>query len=360
MLSTLRPKRKFQDLIKGRQPKYGMVLGLLNIEGLQNSIDEAALILDSGLHLPNKGYLDVLGLTETFQHKDGSNVYSKVKTYTWYGKPSQKPVTSIGPRQGLGFWVKNHLTNRATIMEPNEANDNILWLRIVSKTDVLYIAVAYAPFDDGTPEHKEEAIEVFKTLKSNIQELQTSGTIILMGDLNARMPDITGDSGVTQNNKNGVLLKSLLKDSDLSVCVNQTQQEEQTHWTYLNPTEATIRKSIPDYILYPRSSRFLCNNYRVHPNVSCDSMHRLLTVRVNHSTNRKDSIWDPNISKTAIWSEDDIKVFKNIIDNELVLNTINTKTDITKNVTHLHKILKKAFLQNHGYSKTEIQSPGGS
>ncbi len=165
MLSTLRPKRKFQDLVKAKETMKGMVVGLLNIEGLQSSIDEVALILDSGLHLTKAGFLDILGLAETFENKDGSNVYSKVKTYKWYGKPSQKPVTSIGPRQGLGFWVKNRLASRVSIMEPCHANDNILWLRVLSKTDVLYIAVAYVPFDDGTPEHKEEAIEVFKTLK---------------------------------------------------------------------------------------------------------------------------------------------------------------------------------------------------
>ncbi len=228
-------------------------------------------------------------------------------------------------------------------METHDTNDNVLWLRILSKTNVLYVAVAYAPFDDGSEVHKQEATDVFNTLKLNIQELQTSGTVVLMGDLNARMPDITGDKGVTQNNKNGVMLKSLMKDSDLSACVNTTQQQEETHYTYLNHTADTVRKSIPDYILYPRSSISLCNNYRVHPNVSCDSMHRLLTVRVNFTTHKRDSIWDPNISKTAIWSIEDINTFKSIVDQELVLKPINNKGDIDNSVTHLNKILKKAF-----------------
>ncbi len=63
-MSTLRSKRKFKDQID-RETMIGMVFGLLNIEGLQTSIDEVALILDHGLHLSKAGYIDVLGMVET-------------------------------------------------------------------------------------------------------------------------------------------------------------------------------------------------------------------------------------------------------------------------------------------------------
>ncbi len=48
----------FKTQVQGpidRETMIGMVFGLLNIEGLQQSIDEVALILDSGLHLSKKG-----------------------------------------------------------------------------------------------------------------------------------------------------------------------------------------------------------------------------------------------------------------------------------------------------------------
>jgi hypothetical protein len=104
-----------------------------------------------------------------------------------------------------------------------------------------------------------------------------------MGDLNARLPAITGDTGVKHNNKNGVMLKSLLKDTCMSVCINKAQQEENKHWTFHNPTKKGDRPSVPDYILYPRANPNLCQNYKVHQSVACRSFHRLLTVEVNHS-----------------------------------------------------------------------------
>ncbi len=74
-------------------------------------------------------------------------------------------------------------------------------------------------------------------------------------------------------------------------------------------------------------------------------MHRLLTVRVNFTTHKRDSIRDPNISKTAIWSTEDKNTFKSIVDQYLVLKPINNKGDIDNSVIHLNKILKKAFDQ---------------
>jgi exonuclease III len=181
-----------------RDTRKGLMLALLNVEGMQESLPDLALMLDTGLNMPKPAYLDVLAHTETFENKNGSNVYSRVKKYTWYGKPSQKPVTSLGPRQGLGFWIKNRIIHKVSIMEPNDKHDNILWIRIISKTDILYIAVTYVPFDDVTPEHQAEALEIFKILKLNTQELQSSGTVIITGDMNARIPGITGDNGLKQ------------------------------------------------------------------------------------------------------------------------------------------------------------------
>ena len=119
-----------------------------------------------------------------------------------------------------------------------------------------------------------------------------------MGDLNARIPSITGDKGIEHSNAQGVKLQNLLKDTDMSVCVNQAQQDDNTHWTYVNPTEEVVRRSVPDYILYPRTSRNLCNSFKVHQNVSCGSFHRLLTVRLNQTIQATNSTWDPNISKS--------------------------------------------------------------
>ena len=112
-----------------------------------------------------------------------------------------------------------------------------------------------------------------------------------MGDLNASMPTVTGDTGLEKRNKNGVMLQNLMKDLDMSACVNKAQQTEGTHWTYLNPTEKEgVRKSVPDYILYPRTSQNLCNNYKVIQEVSCNSFHRLLTVRINVAAQKLQSI----------------------------------------------------------------------
>ena len=218
MLSTLRPaKRKTPDPICPQETPAGLVGGLLNIQGMQDSILELALVLDTGMYLPKAAYLDFLATTETFQNKDGSNVYTQVKKYTWLGKPSQVP----GCRQGLGFWIKNHLVSKVTIMEPEKTNDNIMWIRIITKKCILYVAVVYIPFEDGSEQHANEAKVIFATLTAQTHELQASGTVVIMGDLNARVPTITGDTGIENNNKNGVMLKSLLKDADMSVCVNQ-------------------------------------------------------------------------------------------------------------------------------------------
>ena len=88
MLSTLRLKRKTPDPVRINETICGLVAGLLNAQDMQESILEMALVLDTGMYLPRAGYLDMLGVTETFQNKDGSNVYSQVKKYDWYGKPS--------------------------------------------------------------------------------------------------------------------------------------------------------------------------------------------------------------------------------------------------------------------------------
>ena len=101
-------------------------------------------------------------------------------------------------------------------------------------TDVLYLAANYSPGPNI-----DEAVKFYDTLSIETKRFQKLGKVLLVGDFNARMGDLTGDHGECAN---GRRLRALTLNCKLA---NLNQKFTKGQYTY----KYRGSKSIIDYAL---------------------------------------------------------------------------------------------------------------
>ena len=70
--------------------------------------------------------LDIIGIAETHLHNKQN---LDLTGYTWYGLNRKKHVKAKKGSGGIGFFVKNYLTNKYMVEVLDSKHEGILWLK---------------------------------------------------------------------------------------------------------------------------------------------------------------------------------------------------------------------------------------
>ena len=119
---------------------------------------------------------------------------------------------------------------------------DLQWIHMTAKKATIYICIVYSHPND--PQNHRQILD---TLEHNLDHLRNKGHIIIMGDFNARCPDITGEK-VGSANSHSTKMEDFINTCDLVALTNNTQQKDHSHYSFQGPNG----ESIPDYVLVPR------------------------------------------------------------------------------------------------------------
>jgi hypothetical protein len=211
--------------------------------------------------------------------------------YTWIGKPIQKNAGATRTHGGTGAWVRNKLLNRVSRMQVNHQHKDILWLKVIGNRQVMYIAVVYS-----NPKNINNHKLILKTMRNNEEELAKSGTVVVVGDFNSRLNEMTGDRNKHPSNYDRAM-RAFLAESKLVAATNETQIKQGEHWTFVGRSAG---RSVNDYLLAPKG---LTLNYRVHQDVNFGSQHRMITASLLITHSAAQWQWGTKASFKCTWDE---------------------------------------------------------
>ena len=81
--------------------------------------------------------------------------------------------------------------------------NSVLWIYIVvgsKNPKIIHLAVVYAPTATPATKDQREKIQCFyEELNSSISKYRSLGSVILVGDFNARLGEVTGDHATNCN-----------------------------------------------------------------------------------------------------------------------------------------------------------------
>ena len=81
--------------------------------------------------------------------------------------------------------------------------NSVLWINIVvgsKNRKIIHLAVVYAPTATPATNDQREKIQCFyEELNSSISKYRSLGSVILVGDFNARLGEVTGDHATNRN-----------------------------------------------------------------------------------------------------------------------------------------------------------------
>jgi hypothetical protein len=217
----------------------------------------------------------------------------------------------------VGAFVKKNLAAFTSIIE-DISDHRIMWLQILTKKEALFIAVVYV-----SPNNLEDLREVLENVETNLPLLTKCGKVVIMGDLNGRMGNVTGDK-IT--NERGRMIKKLSKN--MGVKIVRAKQDKK--WTFYSKVKG---ESIIDLILLREGDKHSVSNYMVHKNISFGSDHRLVTFDWN--------LWDSELFESKAWPEE-IKKVINWSESNIQEYQVNLKREIIKWNNELMKPGKQA------------------
>ena len=231
-----------------------------------------------GVHAPH-----VHGMVE---HWGEQNV-EDTPTHQWFG--IDKPTTR-GQHGGVGAYVSNKLSPFTQIL-PEFSNHNIMWLRIITQNQPLFIAITYAP-----PKNEEILTEIATNITETKANLEQVGKVLIMGDFNCRLGKLTRDKARDSTRAN--ILKSMFKATTLSPLTNQ----QPDHWTCYTHNG----QSVNDLFLVDKKEHRNCKDYLVHSKISFASDHRLLGFRWHTTLNMPEAgVWTLPNQTSIDWDDED-------------------------------------------------------
>jgi hypothetical protein len=195
----------------------------------------------------------------------------RVKGYKWVGK-TRPSLSELGrPTGGVGFLIDNDYVDLFIEETPPAEFDHIdtKWLSMDPTNECgtpLFIGVVYAPLSSSA-----EAEAFYVTLRQAIAHFMRKGSVVLLGDFNARLGEITGDS---DNNQNKPRFLDLV--SSLNLQILNTSRIATGKWTWWTPESG--RRSIIDYGLISDGLQSSTDKFIVHEMTNLGSDHCLLEV----------------------------------------------------------------------------------
>ena len=312
----------------GKKPKSISVLfiGFQNIERLKNKETDVRDLLAGkikGVKTPH-----VYGLAEHWGNQD----IQDMATHKWFGL--DKP-THDGMYGGVGAYVANKLSPFTQILH-EFSNPNVMWLRIITMDEPIFVAVVYAP-----PKETTTLEEIINNLISTKASLSGLGRVLIMGDFNCRLGALTRDK---KTNTRGKLLKDFFKSTKSSPLSNK----QSDHWTCYTWNG----ESVSDLFIVDNKDKIKCKDYRVFKDVRFSSAHALLTFRWNILVQPPDKLqWSDNLSNQIDWDDDQLVLkYQNLLTPGLTQwanrnNVINSIGDSNRASSKLVSLIKDSLCQ---------------
>jgi hypothetical protein len=98
-------------------------------------------------------FIDILAITESWEHIDNSSDYTPISKYQWYGKPNVKTSRETG------FLISKKLSNRTSIKQVKNEDPNIIWIQFITNKHTYNFASVYVPYAE-----RSKASEICTTL----------------------------------------------------------------------------------------------------------------------------------------------------------------------------------------------------
>lgn len=225
--------------------------------------------------------VDIAALSETrFAGEDQIVESDSGYTIFWSGKTEKEKRES-----GVGFAVKTSLVDK--IEQPVGINDRIMKLRIpLAAGRFMTILSVYAP---TLVSSEEDITSFYHTLRSLITSTPNSESLVILGDLNARVGSDAetwsplGPYGTGSLNSNGLLLLQLCTELKLAITNTFFHQKNKATWFHPQSKHGHIL----DYIICRRSDlRNFCK-VKVMRGADCDTDHLMVRAKLKISIRRK-------------------------------------------------------------------------
>ena len=163
-------------------------------------------------------------------------------------------VESGRAREGVGLMLSERM--KEYVVEWKEVSSRIMWVKLKVGMEVFVCISAYGP---GCERSENERNEFWKLLTECIADFGTNVSVIVLGDLNARVGDemidgVVGNYGVPGRNESGECLLELCLEQEMSVGNTWFKKKSINKWTWVRVDGGrVVDRAVMDYVLVSKS-----------------------------------------------------------------------------------------------------------
>jgi exonuclease III len=179
-------------------------------------------------------------------------------------------------QSGVAFIIDHKWTSR--IVNYSFVNDRVITVRLKTNRGHITVTGVYTP-EEG---REEETRRFYKQLQKEVDKYSNSHSLIISGDLNARvgnqpMPNVVGTFGEDCKNRNGQTLREFASFNDFKTANIFFRKKEIYKYTW----SARGSKCTIDYIIVNRRLKNLVQDIKIFRGSDIGSDHFLATSRIN-------------------------------------------------------------------------------
>jgi exonuclease III len=203
---------------------------------------------------------DIFGVSETMRRDD--DVAMEVEGYAWAQRcRAGKEVRRASG--GVGLFIKQSLMDSGVAMVMADSADSRIWMKVNGGDGMrdTYVCQVYGPV--------KGAQSFWEQLTAEVVKYKMKGDVIVMGDMNARMGDATGDG---DSNENGDELKEMCDVCGMFV-VNGSEYAS-GKWTWSSGDS----RSVIDYVLVNKDAVSRVSSMVVREDEDSGSDHNVLEL----------------------------------------------------------------------------------
>ena len=258
-----------------------MRVGSWNVNGVNEEQKRREIVNEF-----NESGMDVLGLQET--HLLGEGVDGRDSRWEglkgWACWSGMSDGYKGKKKMGVALLMSERMSE--TVVECKSVNARICWVLCKVGINKIAFVSAYAPVNAENVRGRKEMDEFWCELNECVKNLQKSGKVVLLGDMNAKVGSveierIVGKWGVDGVNENGEHLVGLCAERRMFLA-NTFFQHKQIHRFTWCRAEGSSReqKSLIDYVVLDESMRRWVQDARVVRGLFEGSDHRAVVVKM--------------------------------------------------------------------------------
>lgn len=180
-------------------------------------------------------------------------------------------------RQGVAVWLNKEIAGSLIAYET--INARIIKVKLSARPKDITLIQVYAP---TTAASETEQEEFYGQLQAALNSISKRSTLILMGDFNAKVGEVTrelpnvGQYGLGERNEAGQTLVDFSVANDLAIMNTMFKQPLRRRYTWKSPNG--LNRNQIDYIMTKTRWRHCITNCRTFPGADCDSDHNLVVA----------------------------------------------------------------------------------